>query len=161
MRTISDALRDDSLWKQGKATTSPVNWWKSLCTNQPLRNLASKMLSIPPSSASAERIWSLYGGVHTSKRNRLTNIRAEKLVAVAAHLRLSKVLRCQEEQQEQSSDTALSSDDEHEQENVREHEQEHEQMHEHEPRMMGTSQPGVGDEEPEQAFTFLATILNE
>ena len=39
-------------------------------------------------------------------RNRLTNRRAEKLVAVAAHIRLSKVERSHQEQQEQSSDTA-------------------------------------------------------
>ena len=54
---------------------------------QKLSSIASSLLSLPPTSASCERNWSTYDSVHTKKRNRLTNVRSEKLVAVSTNLK--------------------------------------------------------------------------
>ncbi|CAH1964678.1 unnamed protein product [Acanthoscelides obtectus] len=44
--------------------------------------IAPRILNGPPSSASSERNWSLHGLIHTSKRNRLTQDKIQKLVAI-------------------------------------------------------------------------------
>ena len=46
--------------------------------------MAIRLLSIPPSSPSVERIFSKHSRIHTKDRNKLTNSRVEKLVAVQA-----------------------------------------------------------------------------
>ncbi|KAL7384017.1 hypothetical protein ABVT39_022676 [Epinephelus coioides] len=51
-------------------------------------HLASIILQIPPSSAASERNWSLFGNTRTKVRNRLTNVRVEKLVGIRANLGL-------------------------------------------------------------------------
>ena len=49
--------------------------------------LAIRLLSLPAASADAERFWSVMASIHTSKRNRLTNIHASK---IAWHLITTK-----------------------------------------------------------------------
>ena len=53
-----------------------------------LSPIASVILQIPPTSAAPERNWSLFGNTHTKVRNRLTNDRVEKLVAIRFNLKL-------------------------------------------------------------------------
>lgn len=56
---------------------------------QPLQHIADPLLSIPPSSAASERIWSAFGKTHTALRNRLSNERIEKLVTIRSNLVLN------------------------------------------------------------------------
>lgn len=78
------------VWQASKCTESLV-WWKGICSNSPLSKVASQILSLPASAASCERNWSAFGNIHTAKRNRLTNIRASKLVYVYHNLQLLEV----------------------------------------------------------------------
>lgn len=52
--------------------------------------LACRVLSIPTSSASAERNWSSFGFIHNKLRARLNNNRVKKLVALYQNLRTQK-----------------------------------------------------------------------
>lgn len=63
----------------------PRLWWEGLCDSQPIASVAIKILSVP-SSASAERNWSLFARTHTKSRNRLTDDRVNKLVTISANL---------------------------------------------------------------------------
>lgn len=66
----------------------PRTWWRGLCNCQILSSVARKLLSIPPSSASTERNWSLFGNTLTRCRNRITTERLQKLITVRANIRL-------------------------------------------------------------------------
>lgn len=75
-------------WKT-EATKNPINWWNGLQSEAPiLGKLATKLMSIPASSAASERNWSNFGFIQNIKRNRLTNERTFKLVSIYANLRL-------------------------------------------------------------------------
>ena len=52
---------------------------------EPLSKIASTLLSIPPSSASIERIWSQFSAVHSKSRNRLKNARVNKQVFIKSN----------------------------------------------------------------------------
>ena len=60
------------LWKN-IANVPPVSWWNSYCTNQELSKIADRLLKLPSTTAAAERSFSYYSNIHTTKRNRLTN----------------------------------------------------------------------------------------
>lgn len=47
-----------------------------------LKKIASKLFNVPTSSASSERVWSIFSLVHSRIRNRLKNKKVEKLVYV-------------------------------------------------------------------------------
>jgi len=49
----------------------PLVWWTGMCSGRPLSVVATKILSLPPTSAACERSFSTYSNVHTAKRNRL------------------------------------------------------------------------------------------
>ncbi|KAF0710368.1 Uncharacterized protein FWK35_00026307 [Aphis craccivora] len=75
-------LRDFSntyVW-EACVNLEPTVWWNAYCSSTELSKLASKILSLPATSAACERTFSTYKDVHSSKRNRLTNSRAGKLV---------------------------------------------------------------------------------
>lgn len=77
------------LWSD-EATKDPITWWSALRNEVPvLSELAAKLMSIPASSAAAERNWSHFGFVHSLRRNRLTNDRVFKLVYLYSNLRLN------------------------------------------------------------------------
>ena len=59
-----------------------------MCASEAISPIASVILQIPPTSAASERNWSLFGNTHTKVRNRLTNDRVEKLVAIRSNLKL-------------------------------------------------------------------------
>jgi len=52
--------------------------------------LSCRVLSIPTSSAAAERNWSNFGFIHNKLRARLNNDRVKKLVALYQNLRIQK-----------------------------------------------------------------------
>ncbi len=65
-------------------TNAPTNglfWWQTYggFVNKDLQEFAIELLSIPASSASAERNWLAYGFVHSKTRNRITTENAEML----------------------------------------------------------------------------------
>ncbi|KAI5613877.1 zinc finger BED domain-containing protein 1-like [Silurus asotus] len=98
----------DGIW-QSCQHLSASTWWKGLCGSEALATVASIILQIPPTSAASERNWSLFRNTHTKVRNRLTNARVEKLVAIQANLRLF-------EPDTDPSSTKLNSDTEDEDE---------------------------------------------
>ena len=67
--------------------------------------VASIILQIPPTSAASARNWSLFGNTHTKARNRLTNTRVEKMLAIRENLKLF-------EPDNEPSSTRLESDSE-------------------------------------------------
>ncbi|KAL8146533.1 hypothetical protein AgCh_004313 [Apium graveolens] len=70
-------------------TMSPISWWSTYGAETPqLSEIAIKILSQPISSSSAERVWSTYSYIHNIKRNRLTSVRADKLVYIHTNIRL-------------------------------------------------------------------------
>jgi hypothetical protein len=79
----------DVVWSSA-AHIPPGTWWKGVCQDEPLAQLAVRLLTVPPTSAAAERNWSAFGNVHTARRNRLTNDKVEKLVAIRCNLQLRK-----------------------------------------------------------------------
>ncbi|KAK9665685.1 hypothetical protein RND81_14G128800 [Saponaria officinalis] len=77
------AAQEDALIMDG------ITWWSSYGSEAPeLCQIEIKILSQPISSSSAERNWSTYKFIHSVIRNRLNNIRAEKLVFIHSNLRL-------------------------------------------------------------------------
>ncbi|XP_072564792.1 uncharacterized protein [Paramormyrops kingsleyae] len=105
-RTKQGLWKGDGIW-QSCQHISAATWWKGLCESEALGPVASILLQIPPSSAASERNWSLFGNTHTKVRNRLTNVRVEKLVGIRANLRLF-------EPDTEPSSTRLESDTEEE-----------------------------------------------
>ncbi|CAB5198634.1 unnamed protein product [Rhizophagus irregularis] len=66
---------------------SPSVWWQSW-PNSSLQQLAIKILSIPTSSAAAERNFSTFRFIHNKICNRLQNKRVKKLVYIYGNLQL-------------------------------------------------------------------------
>jgi len=76
-----------------EACTDQLAWWAAWGSDAPiLTNIARALLSLPSSSAAAERNWSTYGLIHSKLRNRLSPDRLKKLVYIYFNLRaLAKV----------------------------------------------------------------------
>lgn len=80
----------DILWTE-TIIQNPFRFWKSVKKATPnLSMLAIRLLSLPAASADAERFWSVMASIHTSKRNRLTNIHASKIAKIKWHLITTK-----------------------------------------------------------------------
>ncbi|CAG9840726.1 unnamed protein product [Diabrotica balteata] len=91
------------LWNEDTiAAISPIAWWSGLCSNTALSKLAIRFLELPATSAACERSFSSYSGIHTNKRNRLTNTRASKIVYVAHNLKLMAELQPSESSSSES-----------------------------------------------------------
>lgn len=71
-------------------TCPPAIWWQGIASNEPLCPIASRLLSVPCSSAACERNWSSFGLIHTKLRNKLLSGRVEKLVAIRSNLNISQ-----------------------------------------------------------------------
>lgn len=70
-----------------------------------VKKMALRILSIPVSSAAAERVWSVYGRIHTKYRGSLSNDKVEKLVYVRANLNLAQMKEMTKEHEEERSDS--------------------------------------------------------
>ena len=71
-------------------TCPPAIWWQGIASNEPLCPIASRLLSVPCSSAACERNWSSFGLIHTKLRNKLLSGRVEKLVAIRSNLNIGQ-----------------------------------------------------------------------
>ncbi|CAG8711336.1 14867_t:CDS:1, partial [Cetraspora pellucida] len=61
----------------------PVYFWNNFQSEVPeLALFASRIMSIPPTSADSERFWSVISNIHTPRRNKLTNDNAFKLTCI-------------------------------------------------------------------------------
>jgi len=69
---------------------SPTVWWKGTCFCLNLSAIALAILEMPPTTAATERSFSTQGFIHSSKRNRLTTDRAEKLTFISHNLKIMK-----------------------------------------------------------------------
>lgn len=94
-----------SAWSTVEAI-APQLWWQSFASKEDAYPIAHRILSIPPSSAAAERNWSLFSITHTKLRNRLSKDRLNKLITIRQNLRY-----CDEIEIEASSESADRSDD--------------------------------------------------
>ena len=77
---------NETIWISS-SNLSPSIWWQSW-PNSELQQLAIKILSIPTSSAAAERNFSTFGFIHNKIRNRLCNERVKKLVYIYGNLQM-------------------------------------------------------------------------
>ncbi|KAG8389162.1 hypothetical protein BUALT_Bualt02G0200400 [Buddleja alternifolia] len=79
----ADSLRDRLL-------IDPVLWWVSYGSTTPnIQSIAIKLFGQVSSSSCAERNWSTYSFIHSTKRNQITPQRAEDLVFVHSNLRFA------------------------------------------------------------------------
>lgn len=91
LRGRSGIFSASAIW--GAAVTKdPVAWYRVFVktTFPELADFACKVLTVPSSSAAVERIWSIFGHVHSKRRNRLTQERAGKLVFVRVNSALQR-----------------------------------------------------------------------
>ena len=81
-----------SLWNSSRSLT-PLQWWGGMikASVPELSAFATKVLSIPATSADAERNFSSFGFIHSKSRNRLSTEKATTSTFVFCNLRLSKV----------------------------------------------------------------------
>ncbi|KAE9290864.1 hypothetical protein PR003_g25182 [Phytophthora rubi] len=90
-KQLQEYILEKGRWKgkerEDNDRYNPLNWW-SLPSNKYalVQEFASLLLSIPTSSVSSERSWSIHGFIHTKLRNRLTPERVSKLVFVYTNI---------------------------------------------------------------------------
>lgn len=85
-----DIYADSHYWNTAVlSAVHPLDWWKSHFKTD-LSELAQDLLSIIPSSGTAERNWSTFGYIHSKSRNRLRNERVEKLVFLYSNAHLTE-----------------------------------------------------------------------
>ena len=77
---------NETIWISS-SNLSPSIWWQSW-PNSELQQLAIKILSIPTSSAAAERNFSTFGFIHNKICNRLCNEHVKKLVYIYRNLQM-------------------------------------------------------------------------
>jgi hypothetical protein len=71
-----------------KLTKNPLRYWRTVLIHAPnLAEFASRLFSIPPNSATSERVWSLMGNIHTERRNRLSPKRTAKMAQISWYIR--------------------------------------------------------------------------
>lgn len=70
---------------------NPFTWWRGICGSSSISKIATAILSFPCSSAATERSFSTFSLIHTKKRNRLSNSRAEKLLFVHQNMNNLKI----------------------------------------------------------------------
>src|SRR5581483_3366058 len=71
-----------------KLTKTPLRYWRTVLLQAPnLAEFACRLFSIPPNSATTERVWSLMGNIHTERRNRLSPTRTAKMAQIIWYIR--------------------------------------------------------------------------
>ncbi|KAE9521416.1 hypothetical protein AGLY_018183 [Aphis glycines] len=72
-------------------SVTAANWWKGNFKNKSvLADVAEVLLTLPSSTAYAERNWSVWGNIHSKNRNKLKKSTTGKLASVNHNLRLLK-----------------------------------------------------------------------
>ncbi|CAG8695348.1 16712_t:CDS:2, partial [Racocetra fulgida] len=74
-------------------TTNQLTWWTGNFKNSApeLTLFAKRILTIPTSSASSERNWSIFAHIHSKNRNRLKSPKILKLVYIYSNYKLKKL----------------------------------------------------------------------
>ncbi|CAG8463171.1 12130_t:CDS:2 [Cetraspora pellucida] len=73
--------------KNPSFTKFPLRYWHTMLNATPnLSEFACRHLSIPPNSATSERVWSLLGNIHMERRNRLSPVRAAKMAQISWYI---------------------------------------------------------------------------
>jgi hypothetical protein len=89
-RSHTGLWKNNGMWEA--ASVIPANvWWKGFCAGKSLALVASRVLNLPASSAASERNWSTFKHIQSSKRNRLTDKRSNKLVNVKFNLGITSL----------------------------------------------------------------------
>jgi hypothetical protein len=71
-----------------KLTKTPLRYWRTVLLQAPnLAEFACRLFSIPPNSATSERVWSLMGNIHTERRNRLSSTRTAKMARIIWYIK--------------------------------------------------------------------------
>jgi hypothetical protein len=88
---LQEFVLDKGNWqaeeRRSNGRYNPLNWWGLPSTKyELLQHFAKVLLSVPTSSASSERSWSIHAFIHTKLRNRLTPERVNKLVFVYTNI---------------------------------------------------------------------------
>ncbi|KAK1936997.1 hypothetical protein P3T76_009775 [Phytophthora citrophthora] len=86
-RDVLSFIRLKKSWgpneRENNSRDSPLDWWMLKSKRFPLLyDLATRVLSLPTSSAASERSWSVHSFLHNKRRNRLKPERVEKLAYV-------------------------------------------------------------------------------
>jgi hypothetical protein len=69
-------------------TKIPLRYWRTVLLHAPnLAEFACRLFSIPPNSATSERVWSLMGNIHTERRNRLSPKRTVKMAQITWYMK--------------------------------------------------------------------------
>ncbi|CAG8529781.1 24039_t:CDS:2, partial [Racocetra persica] len=78
----------NSSLNRSSITKLPLRYWRTILVHVPnLAEFACRLFSIPPNSATSERVWSLMGNIHTERRNRLSVPKTAKMTKIAWYLK--------------------------------------------------------------------------
>ena len=65
-----------------------MRYWRTVLSYTPnLVKFAYRLFSIPPSSATSERVWSLMSNIYTERHNRLSSKKAVKMAQITWYIR--------------------------------------------------------------------------
>jgi hypothetical protein len=76
-----------NIWNAAEVS-EPLTWWRAFFDIKELTKVATRILSLPSTSASCERNFKTFANIKTKKRNLLTIERTNKLVFVKHNLKL-------------------------------------------------------------------------
>ena len=115
-RNKNSPYDNEIIWKSANILNSSL-WWQSWPISK-LQQLAIEILSIPTSSAAAERNFSTFSFIHNKIRNRLKNDRVKKLVYIYGNLRMyNKPLKIYSKQKKKQISNNSENDDNNENDN--------------------------------------------
>lgn len=81
---------DPYIWEKTTCYSS-ISWWKIFGKSEVgLSTVATRILSMPATSAATERSFKTQSLIHTKKRNRLDNVKVQKLTFVKHNLKLMR-----------------------------------------------------------------------
>jgi hypothetical protein len=67
-------------------TDTPIKWWRTCGMKPPyLQKLAMKLFSVSPHAASCERIWSVCGWIHETRRTRILVQNLDAIAQIHSH----------------------------------------------------------------------------
>ena len=84
---------------------SPLIWWRSLRGTNLLADVSIKILSAPTTSAATERSFKAFSDIHSTKRNRLTTVRAAKIAYLAHNWKLKNKISAKKVKTNDDMDT--------------------------------------------------------
>ncbi|CAG8509983.1 11750_t:CDS:2, partial [Scutellospora calospora] len=97
--------------KNPSFTRLPLRYWRTMHYVAPnLSEFACRLLSIPPNSATSERVWSLLGNIHTERRNRLSPPRAAKMAQISWYMNQTSKKKTEKSSNDKMEDS-ISDDD--------------------------------------------------